>query len=266
MVIILNPSPINETILKIDLNKINYLILNEIEAKLITKTSDYNLALEYFKDNFKYLKVVLTLGIMGSVYQDDKVAITQSSYKVNAIDTTAAGDTFTGFFVSEILKGGKIKTALNIASLASAIAVSREGAAPSIPTYREVVKSVNIFNKNEENADIDGLKCKIDRIIDENLKSVNIKTVAKYIGYSAVYTGVLIKKITGITYKEYLFERKLIKAEDLIKNTSLSISEIIINVGYENANYFRKKFIKKYGKKPLEYKRSLKNNERIFKS
>lgn len=258
MIIILNPSPINETIYSLDLSKISYLILNEIEAKLISNSSDYLSALEYFKSNYPKLKVVLTLGKFGSVYQDNKLTVSQSSYNVNAVDTTAAGDTFTGYFVSEILKGNKVKTALNIASLASAIAVSREGAAPSIPKYSEVVNNLNILKQNEEKLGFDGLRCKIDRIIDENLKTVNVKTIAKSIGYSEVYTGVLIKKITGVSYKEYLLERRLVKAEDLIKNTSLPISEIIFTVGYENENYFRKKFTKKYGKKPLEYRRSFK--------
>ena len=58
--------------------------------------------------------------------------------KVKAVDTTAAGDTFTGFFVSAISKGKSPKEALDLASRASAIAVSRPGAAPSVPTLDEV--------------------------------------------------------------------------------------------------------------------------------
>jgi YesN/AraC family two-component response regulator len=114
------------------------------------------------------------------------------------------------------------------------------------------------LQKSEENVESESLKMVIDNTIDGNLKGVNIKTIAKNIGYSAVYTGVLIKKLTGLNYKDYLLERRLIKAEELLRNSTLSISEIIFAVGYENESYFRKKFIEKYGKKPLEYKRSFK--------
>ena len=61
-------------------------------------------------------------------------------YKVKAVDTTAAGDTFCGYFLSEITKGREIPEILKTASAASAIAVSRNGAAPSLPEYEEVEK------------------------------------------------------------------------------------------------------------------------------
>ena len=79
-----------------------------------------------------------SLGSQGSVYIDKDQVIPQKCYKVKAVDTTAAGDTFTGFFVSAISKGKSPKEALDLASRASAIAVSRPGAAPSVPTLDEV--------------------------------------------------------------------------------------------------------------------------------
>lgn len=68
--------------------------------------------------------------------QDEKVH--QQVYKVKAVDTTAAGDTFTGFFIGGLLKGLDVKDAMDQASKAAAIAVTRQGAAPSIPTLSEV--------------------------------------------------------------------------------------------------------------------------------
>ena len=62
--------------------------------------------------------------------------------KENVVDTTAAGDTFCGYFLSGITKGREIPEILKTASAASAIAVSRNGAAPSIPEYEEVEKFV----------------------------------------------------------------------------------------------------------------------------
>ena len=62
----------------------------------------------------------------------------QSIFKVKAVDTTAAGDTFTGYFVTALAEGRTPAEALKRAAAASAIAVSRKGAAPSVPAVREV--------------------------------------------------------------------------------------------------------------------------------
>ena len=83
-------------------------------------------------------KVVLTLGSQGSVYQDADQTVKQEIYKVDAVDTTAAGDTFTGFFIAAVLEDKTIAEAMNLAAKASAIAVTRKGASPSIPGRREV--------------------------------------------------------------------------------------------------------------------------------
>ena len=60
-----------------------------------------------------------------------------------AVDTTAAGDTFTGFFIGAISQGFSPAAAIRRASAASAIAVSRPGAAPSVPTADEVTEFLN---------------------------------------------------------------------------------------------------------------------------
>ena len=56
----------------------------------------------------------------------------QAAFKVDVVDTTSAGDTFWGYFVAELSKGTDYSQILKIASVASAITVSRKGAAPSI--------------------------------------------------------------------------------------------------------------------------------------
>ena len=136
--IIFNPSPINENIKKIDINKLSWIKLNEIEAKMITGCNKTNEALKFFKENYPLLAVVLTLGGDGSVYQFGNEIIFQPTFEVEAIDTTAAGDTFTGYFIAQIVKGKSIKNALETASCAAAISVTRQGAAPSIPKIEEV--------------------------------------------------------------------------------------------------------------------------------
>lgn len=257
MIIILNPSPINDKINKIDLNKISYLILNQTEAQAITGYKEETSALEYFKNNFPELKVVLTLGKSGSVYQDKKQKYYQASYKVKAIDTTAAGDTFTGYFVSGLIKGNPLRSVMNYASLASAIAVSRNGAAPSIPTLLEVEKSVSTIKLQEENLEEKSIKQTIEYYIEKNLATASVKELAVKLGYSIVYTGFMVKKLFGVTYKELLIEKRLNRALELLTTSNLSISEIISIVGYENQGYFRKKFIEKYGKKPLQFRNNI---------
>ena len=88
---------------------------------------------------------MLTLGKRGCVYFDSTTEVKHDVFKVNAVDTTAAGDTFTGYFISGIVRGDDLDKVLRMASAASAIAVSRMGAAPSIPMRDEVLA----FLKND---------------------------------------------------------------------------------------------------------------------
>ena len=143
MKIILNPSPMNEKIMKLPLDQIDYFILNEIEAMQILKMDkpeeiDGKYIASLLHERIKDATIVLTLGSEGSVCISDDEYVEQSIYKVKAIDTTAAGDTYTGYFIAGILNGKTIKESMDIASKASAIAVTRQGAAPSIPVLEEV--------------------------------------------------------------------------------------------------------------------------------
>lgn len=75
---------------------------------------------------------------MVPVYRDGDTVLRQGIYKVPVVDTTAAGDTFTGYFIGGLQLGEDPKTALEHAAKAAAIAVSRPGAAPSVPNREEV--------------------------------------------------------------------------------------------------------------------------------
>ena len=139
MVIALNPSPIDEELLKAPLQYVNYFILNEIEAKTLTNgVEEDNAMLEAMLKKFPNAEIILTLGERGSVYAKGNVRVEQGIYKVPVTDTTAAGDTFTGYYLASIIQGLSVEKALNMAANASAIAVSRKGAAPSIPEREEV--------------------------------------------------------------------------------------------------------------------------------
>jgi ribokinase len=140
MRIVLNPSPMNEKILGINLNYIDYFILNEVEAHaLVQEDVDKAALLNQLKERFPHAEIVLTLGEKGSVYAGAEGIAEQKAYQVATVDTTAAGDTFLGYYMAGRLQGESVKEALDMAARASAIAVSQKGAAPSIPKRDEVL-------------------------------------------------------------------------------------------------------------------------------
>lgn len=140
MRIVLNPSPMNEKILGINLNHIDCFILNEVEAHaLVREDVDKDALLNQLKERFPHAEIVLTLGEKGSVYAGAEGIAEQKAYQVAVVDTTAAGDTFLGYYMAGRLQGESVKEALDMAARASAIAVSKKGAAPSIPKRDEVL-------------------------------------------------------------------------------------------------------------------------------
>lgn len=256
MCIILNPSPFNEKLNKIDFNKLTYIILNEVEAKAIAGYDIPEENLTCIKNKYKNLKVVLTLGSNGCIYSDSLCEFYQPAFKVNAVDTTAAGDTFTGYFIAGLSKGSDYQTILKMASAASAIAVSRKGAAPSIPDKSEVLSSLQNLKENILNSKLDIMRKQIDRYIEKNIKNANLEELSAILGYSVVYTGSLVKKLTGESFtKKVQAKRCTIVAEKLL-NTDLPVGEIIADLGYENESFFRKIFKGKYGENPLDYRKN----------
>lgn len=143
MKIVLNPSPMNDKVSDLPLELIDYLLLNEVEAgQILNRDLDPDIngtdIAKELRERFPKTAIVLTLGGDGSVYADVSQLFTQPVYPVRAVDTTAAGDTFSGYFLAGILSGRSEKDAMDLASKAAAIAVTRPGAAPSIPTLAEV--------------------------------------------------------------------------------------------------------------------------------
>lgn len=254
MCIVLNPSPYDEIIERIDLGKISYIVLNEIEATQITGFENIEEILNSFKKLYPDLKVMLTLGKNGCVYLDKENRIFQPVFEVNPVDTTAAGDTFTGYFIASLSKGEKYSDILKIASCASAIAVSRNGAAPSIPNMEEVKNSLVHLNENITQKS-GTLQNKIIKYIDENIKIATLDELARHIGYSRSYTADLVKKMFGKPFTKLLQDKRCKLAVKLLSDGEKSVNEIIECVGYENRTFFRTVFKNKYGKNLLEYKK-----------
>jgi ribokinase len=122
--------------------KINILVLNEVEAGFLAEMSveteaDAEKAAQKLLDS-GVEKVIITLGSKGAfvVTKTEKVSV--PAFKVEAVDTTAAGDTFCGAFAVALVEGKSLKDALQFASAAAAISVTRMGAQPSAPTRKEI--------------------------------------------------------------------------------------------------------------------------------
>lgn len=142
--VVLNPSPFDSAISKCDLKKVSLFLVNEVEAAQISgiDASEPEKILHWFEIHYPEAEVILTLGADGAWYVGKESRHYQEAVKVRAVDTTAAGDTFTGFFLEGWMNGRCIETAMRRAALAASIAVSRKGAAPSIPTAEEIAKYI----------------------------------------------------------------------------------------------------------------------------
>lgn len=138
MHIILNPSPMSPELLTWPLELVEWFILNEIEGADITGKTQPEEMLDELLRRYPACHVVLTLGERGSVYADATQRMDQGIVSAHTVDTTAAGDTFTGYFIHALLQGEAIQQALKTAACASAITVSRPGAGRSIPAAEEV--------------------------------------------------------------------------------------------------------------------------------
>ena len=142
MKIALNPSPFNDKLKECDLTKISIFLLNEIEGGQITGLNDPDEILKKMQEMYPEAKIVLTLGKDGAIYADGQEKYRQPIFPVKAVDTTAAGDTFTGYFLAGLAEGKEIPEILRISAKASSIAVTRPGAVQSIPYKSEVLQSL----------------------------------------------------------------------------------------------------------------------------
>lgn len=139
LIIVMNPSPMTPALQELPLGLVDYFLLNEIEARdLCGAQLAEEDCLISLKNKYPHAKIVLTLGEKGCIYQDKAKRIVQPAVRVKAVDTTAAGDTFTGYFVAAVAAGAAVGQALKNATCAAALAVGRKGASPSIPLRAEV--------------------------------------------------------------------------------------------------------------------------------
>ncbi len=139
MKIVLNTAPLDEALRKYPLELVDYLILNEIEGEGLTGEKTQEKILRSLKHLYPKSAAVLTCGADGARYLSEKMNVIHvPSRKVEAVDTTAAGDTFIGFFLAALANGARLLDAVKMGCAAAALCVTRPGAANSIPTLAEV--------------------------------------------------------------------------------------------------------------------------------
>lgn len=138
MQVIMNPAPMDDAVSSLPLEWVDLLILNEIEGQILTGESEPEAMAEKLMARNPAGGVLITLGSQGSYYRKAAAAFRQRAAAAEAVDTTAAGDTFTGYFLAGLAENPDVPRALELASRAAALCVSRPGAADSIPYRREL--------------------------------------------------------------------------------------------------------------------------------
>lgn len=262
MRIVLNPSPFTEELRKINPNDLFCVILNETEAaQWASSETPYDFIL-LAREKYPQLKVILTLGEGGSIYLENQNIYRQFAYKLPVMDSTAAGDTFTGYFVAGLFRGENTKKVLKNASAAAALAISREGAATSIPELEEVMASVEHMVPNVNDGIMDQQEL-VRTYIVCNISDIKLSDVARLLCYTETHTSRWIRKNFGMSFSDFVQDERCKVAAELLRNTRISIGEIIQKVGYQNASFFRQVFMKKYNLTPGEYRRisKIKNME-----
>ncbi len=139
MHIILNPSPISSELLAWPLELVDWFILNEVEGSDLTGCTAPDAILDALLARFGNAHIVLTLGDKGAIYADASRRIHQDAIPAHVVDTTAAGDTFTGYFFAAMINNNSPADALRIAAAAASMAIAKPGAAKSIPWAKEII-------------------------------------------------------------------------------------------------------------------------------
>ncbi len=130
--------------------KVDIFVLNETEASLLA-----DMPVETEKDAEKAAnvliqqgvkKVIITLGTKGALVVTEEETVKVPAFQVDAVDTTAAGDTFCGTLAVAMVEGFPLTDAMQFASAAAAISVTRMGAQPSAPSRTEIETFLDIYS------------------------------------------------------------------------------------------------------------------------
>jgi ribokinase len=141
MKVIFNPSPYDETIAAMPLESVDTFFINEIEGAAMAgldSAKDPGKIIDTLVQRFPAAEIVLTLGKDGALYGCGEERARGDIIDLPVVDTTGAGDTFSGYFVASRVKGMSVKEALRIACKAASIAVTRKGAMAAVPAASDI--------------------------------------------------------------------------------------------------------------------------------
>lgn len=139
MVIAFNFAPFDEQKAEtLPLDLVDYFIVNEIEGAGVAGCTDPQQILDVLAAKYPKMQVMLTLGGDGVVWAGPQGRGALPAFPANVVDTTAAGDTFVGYFLAGINENMSIEQAATLASKASAICCSRPGAGTAVPVRSEI--------------------------------------------------------------------------------------------------------------------------------
>lgn len=140
MTVAFNPAPMTPEVLDYPLEGVSLFVVNETEGAVLAGIEEAlpTSIVDRLQGRYPGAAILLTLGREGSLFASGEERIRTPAQTVEAVDTTAAGDTFIGYFLAELLAGQPAALALTVATRAAALCVSRPGAAASIPRRDEL--------------------------------------------------------------------------------------------------------------------------------
>jgi ribokinase len=140
MKIFFNPAPMTESVFTLPLELVDTFIVNEIEGQMLARQCGD--VMSGLRANYPGANILMTLGSRGAVYREkgtDEIHAFAAEKVKHVVDTTAAGDTFTGFFLAGLIGQKTVFESLKLAGKAAAYCIARPGAADSIPHYSDIV-------------------------------------------------------------------------------------------------------------------------------
>lgn len=134
----LNPAPMDASVLSYPLDKVEMLVVNQVEAAALAGSKGEGEMLKALAERLPGCEIVLTLGEDGALVYSGSAVFAGQSPKVEVVDTTGAGDTFIGYYLAQRTLGAGIEDSLKKACQAASISVTKPGAGSSIPHIGQV--------------------------------------------------------------------------------------------------------------------------------